>query len=228
MKKNLERESERIQIFIDGGNLYHLALKKLGVGENDFSFDEFVDYLANGRKVVFQGKRYYIGTVRERVGDERSKRAMSRQTKLFSTLKATGWDIKTSKLRTRTERIRIDSRVENYQELQKKGVNEIVIHTKREKGIDVKLATDLIVGAIDDRYDTAIVVSSDSDLVPAMDWVRMKKDKKIEYVGFSILDKIDEKNSTRPLQTMIAHTDIQRVLVESDIRGFIPIQEKLV
>jgi len=40
-----------------------------------------------------------VGTVREQVGDERSKRAMSRQTRLFSTLKATGWDIKTSKLR---------------------------------------------------------------------------------------------------------------------------------
>lgn len=218
---------ERVQIFIDGGNFYHLALKKLGVGENDFSFDDFVAFLANGREVVPQGKRYYIGTVREQVGDARSVTAMSRQTKLFTTLKATGWDIKTSKLRMRTERIRIDSRVENYQELNKKGVFEVIIHTKREKGIDVKLATDLIVGAVDDRYDTAIVVSSDSDLVPALDWVRVRKGKKIEYIGFSILDERDERNSTRPLQTMFTHTNIQRVLVEADLRPFISEQGKI-
>lgn len=221
-------EKERVQVFIDGGNFYHLALKKLGVGENDFAFNDFVAFLVDGRELVSQGKRYYIGTVREQVGDDRSKRAMSRQTKLFTALKGTGWDIKTSKLRMRTEKIRIDGRVENYQELQKKGVTEIVVHTKREKGIDVKIATDLIVGAIDNRYDTAIVISSDSDLVPAMDWIRMRMKKKIEYVGFSIPDEVNELNSTRPLQSMITHTNVQRILVEADIKRFVHEQETLV
>lgn len=219
---------ERVQIFIDGGNFYHLALKKLGVTEAEFLFDDFVSFLANGRNIVSQGKRFYIGTVREQLGDPRSKEAMSKQTRLFTILKSTGWDIKTSKLRMRTERIKIDSRVENYEELKKKGVTEVIIHTKREKGIDVKLATDLIVGAVDDRYDTAIIVSSDSDLVPALDWVRMRKAKKVEYVGFSLIDKKDEHNNTRPLQTMFMHTNIQRVLVEADLRKFIRVQEKIV
>jgi len=151
---------------------------------------------------------------------------MSKQTKLFTTLKSGGWEIKTSKLRTRIEKIRIDERVPNYAELHKKGIKSIEVRTTREKGIDVKLATDLIVGAVDDRYDTAIVISSDSDLVPAIDWVRMKGKKKIEYIGFSILDKRDEKASTRPLQTMIGHTDIQRILVESDISKFIKAREQ--
>jgi uncharacterized LabA/DUF88 family protein len=152
---------------------------------------------------------------------------MSKQTKLFTTLKMTGWEIKTSKLRTRIERIKIDGRVLNHEELRRKGVSEIEIRTTREKGIDVKLATDLIVGAVDDRYDTAIVVSSDSDLIPAIDWVRIKRNKKVEYIGFSIIDEKDERNITRPLQTMISRTDIQRILVESDLKEFIQFQEKL-
>jgi len=221
----MKQEKERVQIFIDAGNFYHLVLKKLGAGENDFSFDDFANFLANGRKITSLGKRFYVGTVREQIGNPRSKKAMSKQTKLFSTLKNTGWEIKTSKLRTRIEKIRIDERVANYEELHRKGVKLIEIRTTREKGIDVKLATDLIVGAVDDRYDTAIVISSDSDLVPAIDWVRMKGKKKIEYIGFSILDKRDEKASTRPLQTMISHTDIQRILVESDISKFIKVRE---
>lgn len=223
----MENKKERVQIFIDGGNFFHLALKKLGIGENDFSFEDFANFLANGREIVSMGKRFYVGTVREQMGNPRSVKAMSKQTKLFTTLKTTGWEIKTSKLRTRIERIKIDGRVVNHEELRRKGVNEIEIRTTREKGIDVKLATDLIVGAVDDRYDTAIIVSSDSDLVPAIDWIRIKRNKKVEYIGFSIIDKKDERNMTRPLQTMISRTDIQRILIESDLKEFIQFQEKL-
>lgn len=212
-------KKEKVQIFIDGGNFFHLVLKKLGIEEDKFLFDDFVKFLANDREVV--GKRYYIGTVREKEGDEKSKEKMSKQTKLFTVLKNNSWDVKTSKLRIRTEKIKIDDRVSNYQELKKKKVYEIELTTMREKGIDVKLATDLIVGAVDDKYDTAILVSSDSDLIPALDWIRTRKHKKIEYIGFSIIDKKHKDKSTKPLLAMIRYADIQRVLVESDLRKFI-------
>jgi uncharacterized LabA/DUF88 family protein len=213
---------ERVQIYIDGGNFYHLALKKLNIRELDFSFEKFCYYLANGRIVT--GKRYYVGTVREREGDLKTREAMSRQTKLFTVLNSNQWSVNTSKLRTRLEKIVIDDRVKGYQELRKKGVHLIEFERTREKGIDVKLATDLIVGAIDNKYDTAVVVSSDADLVPAIDWVRHRQKKKIEYVGFSILGQSGNylrDESTRPLQTMISKTDIQRILAESDLRPFI-------
>lgn len=212
-------KKEKVQIFIDGGNFFHLVLKKLGIEEDKFLFDDFVKFLANNREVV--SKRYYIGAVREKEGDKKSKEKMSKQTKLFTVLKNNGWDVKTSKLRTRTERIKIDDRVSNYQELKRKKVYEIELTTMREKGIDVKLATDLIVGAVDDKYDTAILVSSDSDLIPALDWIRTRKHKKIEYIGFSIIDKKHKDKSTKPLLAMIRYADIQRVFVESDLRKFV-------
>lgn len=61
-------------VFIDGGNFFHLVLKKLGIRELDFSFDEFVEYLAHGRKIPSLGKRYYVGTVREKEGDRKEQR----------------------------------------------------------------------------------------------------------------------------------------------------------
>ena len=73
---------------------------------------------------------------------------------------------------------------------------------------------------MDDKYDTAIVISSDGDLIPAIDWVRNCRKKKVEYIGFSILNQGYVKDHTRPLQTMINRSDIQRILVESDIRAF--------
>ena len=41
----------------------------------------------------------------------------------------------------------------------------------QEKGIDVQLAVDFVAGAIDDYYDTGIVCSTDTDLLPALEFV---------------------------------------------------------
>jgi len=210
----------RICVFIDGGNFYHLVAKKLNFSELDFNFDEFVKFLIGERNLIKDGKRYYIGTVREKNDGHKSLQAMSRQTKLFTNLIATNWIIKTSKLRTRVERIKIDKRVENFEKINALGINEIVFSRSREKGIDVKIAVDLIVGAIDNKYDAAIIVSFDTDLVPAIDWVRNRQNKKVEYIGFSVPSE-DEHNITRPTKTLIYKTDIQRVLIEDDLKPFI-------
>jgi hypothetical protein len=85
-----------VQLYIDGGNFYHLALKPLNIQNNQFNFDAFAEFLADGRDLAQLGKRYYIGTVREKTGDERSKYAMSQQMRLFNKLKQTQWQIKTS------------------------------------------------------------------------------------------------------------------------------------
>ena len=110
-----------------------------------------------------------------------NKKAIESQTKLFSDfIKLGDWTIKTSKLRTRIEKIKVD----------------------------------------DNKYDTAIIVSSDTDLIPAIDWVRKRLKKRVEYVGFSIAQTSDFE-ATRPTKTMIYNSDIQRVLVEIDIHPFI-------
>jgi len=212
---------ERVCIFIDRGNFYHLVLKKLKIRDKNFDFDNFVDFLAGGRTITELGKRYYTGTVREQENDRKSKETMAEQTKLFSILKTGHWEIKTSKLRHRLEEIIIDHRTIDCEKLQKAGFNKIQYERWREKGIDVKIATDLMAGAFDDKYDIAIIVSSDGDLIPAVDWVRKRKNKKVEYVGFSIADLEDEKKSTRPLLSMVSRTDTQRIVVESDLRQFI-------
>ena len=222
------RDMERVCIYIDAGNFYHLVLKKLGLSEKEFDFDKFASFLAGEKRTIQEmGKRYYVGTVREKEGDIKSKYAMAAQTSLFARLKAVKWEIKTSKLRTRVEEIVIDQRVKNYKKIQELGIKSIKIERLREKGIDVKLATDLIVGAIDNKYDTAIVVSSDGDLIPAIDWIRHRFKKKIDYVGFSIPDPRDPENSTRPLLSMISKTDIQRTFTAEDLKPFFIEQQNL-
>lgn len=212
--------TERVQIFIDGGNFYHLALKRLGLQDGQFDFDALALFLANGRIISDMGKRLYVGTISERADDPKSTFAMSRQRALFSHLKSDHWEMKTSTLKSRIEELIIDGRVTDFKKLLKAGIRKIQFQRFREKGIDVKLATDLITAAVDNRYDTAIVVSSDADLIPAIDWVRHRAKKKVEYVGFSIPDPDDEQNSVKPLLSLIKKTDTLRALVEDDLRGF--------
>ena len=215
---------ERVCILIDSGNFYHLVLKKLGVHDVDFDFEKFANFLANEREITKEGKRFYIATVRDRQDEYENKKIMSKQTTLFTNLiNAGNWIIKSSKLKTRIDSIRIDTRVKNYQEILKLGIKEITYERSREKGIDVKIALDLIIGALDNKYDTAILVSSDTDLVPALDLIRRRFKKKVEYIGFSIpkneINNIYEE--TKPIARMIEKTDVLRGLVESDIKPFI-------
>lgn len=53
----------------------------------------------------------------------------------------------------------------------------------REKGVDVKIAVDLVAMACDKKISMAVVCSSDSDLQPAIAELRKRKIKVI-YVGF--------------------------------------------
>lgn len=79
----------------------------------------------------------------------------------------------------------------------------------REKGTDVKIAADLIIGAVDNLYDTAILVSSDTDLIPAIQYIRYKN-KKLEYVGFS----------HAPLFGIQKYANFSRLLLPADIERF--------
>lgn len=147
---------ERIAIYIDGGNFYRL-LKASGLPkEFHLNYIQFADFLARTRRLI--SKRYYIGTVRNHDGSVKGDKLVRSQQKFLAGLESDGFTIKRGRI--------------------------VYDHQIREKGIDVKIAVDLVVGAMEDIYDTAIVVSSDTDLIPAIRYVQ-HRGKKVEYVGFS-------------------------------------------
>ena len=59
--------------------------------------------------------------------------------------------------------------------------NDGVYH---EKGVDVHIAVDMLVAAYENEADRIIIVSSDTDLEPAIKKAK-EKGKIVEYVGFS-------------------------------------------
>ncbi|MDG0867664.1 NYN domain-containing protein [Candidatus Lucifugimonas marina] len=72
-KVSTQRESDRVMVFIDGSNLYHVLSQQCG--RHDLQFDKFAQKLANGRKL----QRIYYYNIRQEsesnpnVGVEQSK-----------------------------------------------------------------------------------------------------------------------------------------------------------
>lgn len=155
----LERSTEKVAIYIDGSNFYkYLKDKEIAFPKGTkFSFTAFIEFLARNRNCV--SKRYYVGIVRNIDHTKKSADMVRGQQKFLAHLENEGFVIKRGRVMYDSGKI-------------------------REKGADVKLAVDLVVGAFENLYDTTIVVSSDTDLIPAIKYAKYRQ-KKIEYVGFS-------------------------------------------
>jgi len=174
-------EKERIFILIDGNNFYH-RLKELElVNLLFFDYEKLTKFLVGRRFLV--SKNYYIGAIREERNNTKSKELMIGQQKLVGKLQKDNWVVKFGHM----------LKTDDY----------------HEKGVDVQIATDLLIGAYENLYDTAILVSSDTDLIPALAKAREMK-KKIEYIGFS----------HKPSYGLITHSDIRRLLTKDDLQQF--------
>ncbi|OGF23662.1 hypothetical protein A3H66_02795 [Candidatus Falkowbacteria bacterium RIFCSPLOWO2_02_FULL_45_21] len=174
---------KRVAVFIDGSNLYH-KLKEIKIENTlDFDYKGLADILARGRKVV--SYRYYVGVVRAKLGDEKANQMRAGQQKLFSNLESRGFLVEQGYL------------MENNGKF-------------HEKGVDVKIATDMLIGAYENKYDVAILISSDTDLIPVIRHINFLK-KEIEYIGFS-------HNPSFGLQKNVT---LSRLLIKDDLAQFL-------
>jgi uncharacterized LabA/DUF88 family protein len=169
----MANQEEKVFIIFDGSNFYHILKNdKVGIQNTlKYRYRELANWLANGRKIV--EIKYYVGIARfNKNNPEKSQRIVSNQQKLFAELEK--------------QKIKL---ARGYMM-----ENSGIFH---EKGVDVKIAVDLIVGAYENLFDTAILISSDTDLIPAVEKV-IKLNKKIEYVGlsyrpsFGLMKKVSE------------------------------------
>ena len=112
-------KEEKVIIFLDGSNFYHRLKDKELDFKNllNFNYKKFAEWLSYGRFIV--NCIYYVGLVRKEKGNSKSEELVRNQQKLFANLKNQGWEIKTGFM---------------------------MVHDKdyKEKGVDVKLAVDVL------------------------------------------------------------------------------------
>lgn len=148
-------------VFIDGNNFYY-KLKELRAklckeySLLDFDYRKFSEWLVGENKLV--DIRYYIGAIKRENNNQKSEELYSGQQKLIAKLQQ--------------HRVTIT-------------LGQIIRHpdgTRHEKGVDVRLAVEMIRLARQDKYDIAYLLSSDTDLVPVVEEVR-EFSKEVQYVG---------------------------------------------
>ncbi len=88
------------------------------------------------------------------------------------------WDRRTARWR-KLPGVRVQTRNMRYQPEEDPTSGEIRRWVGQEKGIDVLLAVDLVRGAYNNDYDIAVVMSRDSDLLPAFEEV-LRLGKRVE------------------------------------------------
>ena len=169
---------ERASILIDGSNFY-FKLRDLRLHQLlNFNFSQFAHSLIGNRALI--QATYYVGAVRTD-GTVKTQQLFSDQRRLFAHLKkhhvtySLGYLLKDSKG---------------------------VFH---EKGVDVNIAVDLLVASYENLSDRLYLVSSDTDLIPAIAKAQ-EKGKTVIYVAFSHQVSKALVSACRETQTLTKET----------------------
>lgn len=181
--ENKKNSKNRVAIYIDGSNLYH-KLKDLSIpNKTHYDYEKLCLWLARDREII--SCRYYIGVVRAKEDDERGQKLRREQQKLFAHLTKQNFTIKRGYLMN----------------------NGGAYH---EKGVDVQIAVDMLIGAYENLYDTAILLSSDTDLIPAIKKIKYMG-KNVEYIGFA----------HKPSFGLQKYATLSRLLIKEELDPFI-------
>ena len=180
-----KNKKERVAVYIDGSNFYgYLKDKEIAFPKGTkFDFKKFVNFLVGDKRELIS-KRYYTGVFRNIDRTKKSEKLVKGQQKFFTNIENDGFVVKRGRIMP-IERV------------------------YKEKGTDVKIAVDLVIGAVDNHYDTAILVSSDTDLIPAIRYVKYKE-KTLEYIGFA----------HAPSLGIQKYANFSRLLLPDDIEKF--------
>jgi len=172
----------RAVVFIDGNNFYFRLKDLTSKLEGEYSllkFDwhEFAKWLVQPHEL--REIRYYIGALKRQSGNAKSEQLYADQQRLIGKLQQQEIDITFGQLLRHPD------------------------GTFHEKGVDVRLAVEMIRFAREDRYDIAYLLSSDTDLVAAVEEVK-SFNKKVYYVGvakgqsFGLTKVCDDTRLLRP------------------------------
>ncbi|HEY4520209.1 MAG TPA: NYN domain-containing protein [Candidatus Paceibacterota bacterium] len=173
---------KRTFVFIDGSNFYY-RIKNIAdfyaketrqeFSLSRFKFKEFCIWLTKANDL--QEIHYYVGQVKRpgahSKNSEKVEKMYSDQQRLVGYLQSNGIEIKFGKL---------------MKDLGRPG-------SYHEKGVDVQIAVEMIRFARQDKYDVAYLISSDTDLVPAVQEVR-DLGKEVVYVGIKRIPQPDDNN----------------------------------
>lgn len=168
--------SQRVTLFIDGENFMHKVQDVIRRGKtNGADFDitrinlnQLISHALKG--LIISRKIFYAARLHQHAETkDKSKELILLQRNLKTNLEKQGFEF-------------IIAGNVRAQIIRAKGETDVIF---REKGVDVRIAVDMVTGACDKVIDVAVLCSSDSDLQPAVAELR-KRDVEVIYLGFEM------------------------------------------
>lgn len=210
-------------IFIDGNNLYYRIksitnyfLKETGkeYGTINFDFKGFCNSLKGDTDV--QEIHYYIGQVK-RLRNGNSKDTQKAEQMYAAQQRLVGY--------LQKENIFI-----KYGKLLREPHPSGIYH---EKGVDVQIAVEMMRFAFQNKYDVAYLLSSDSDLIPAVKEVR-SLGKEVVYIGVkriptpeALKTLLDQKKDPYAISYGLMRTTTDSKIIEKEqVLPFLKIKER--
>ena len=143
-------------VIFDGSNFYHGA-KRLSPRTHltDFNYRKFAEEVAKNKNIEIE---YCVGEIKQNQRHQKSYKLYANQQALFYNLQKQNIEIK-------------------------KGFILYSSLSYHEKGVDVQIALDIAIGALKNKYRKCYIISSDTDILPAI-LVAKDEDKEIIYCGF--------------------------------------------
>lgn len=166
--------SDRLMIFIDGSNLYH-SLKSES-GRTDIDYAKLITCLTQGRELR---RTYFYGALVDQTKDPQGYRGQQRF--LASLRSVPYFEVRLGHLVYR-----------NWPNA-----------APYEKGIDVRLATDMLTHAFRNNFDVALLVSGDADFA---DMLQAVKDQG-KHVEVALLGPVTSSIRLREVADRIVSVD---------------------
>jgi uncharacterized LabA/DUF88 family protein len=185
-KASMARKKKRkVAVFIDGSNFY-FKVRSLTKKKTNFMLFDYKGLLRElaGPDATIVHAGYYVGVVRAKGKSAKAQELRKHQQQLFDQLRVQGLTVITGFL--------MEHDGKYY-----------------EKGVDVRIALDIATGAYEKQYDEAVLISSDTDLLPAVQKAQASG-RPVHYVGFS----------HQPSLALISRCATSRLLTEKDINTY--------
>jgi len=179
---------KRVAIYIDGQNTY-FALKAMSMEQiSKYNYNRLIQYLNDGNQISYVG--YYVGQVTREKSSKKSELLYEGQQRFLSLLK---------------------KNIPNLHLILGKvmGVDKDGQKVFYEKGVDVRIAIDMVQHAFQNKFDEAMLLSSDSDLLPAVKVLQEYK-KTVSYIGFRKQKSL----------ALLAESDSSRILTIDECKQF--------
>ena len=161
-----EPEEKRATAFFDGQNLYHHAKAAFGHRSANYNPKKLLDAICKEKAWKPHGVRFYTGVPSANRNPKlhrfwnRKLLAMSRE----------GVHVTSPPLRYHQEKIRLSNGSTEEREV------------AREKGIDVRLALDMVRMAREEQYEVAILFSQDQDLAEVIKEVKAIARQQVRWI----------------------------------------------